>query len=256
MNRLRREIWLSQQGNKISVELKDNFHHFKLSLQHDDKTIRQVASESICTPWSTCSGAPQALNKLQGLALDSDKILVINQDQCLHLMDLVLLAKMHYFSDAKSTHFEIDILRGESKEDTFTAALTKNNVQLLSWSISTEHVLVDKQGLTIPRNYVGAISQEVFKQWATKNLETDIAEVAVLLDRAIMVSDSLFVNWSNKKSSAELKVPHFCFTHNEARASKAFMTPEGFLKSSELLEFEVKSSSCCQLIDKPTGEID
>src|SRR5262245_52433502 len=95
----RRRIRLASEANAVTAELEDDFHGFRLHLEHDGKHMTAVQAEGVRVPTNACSEAPGLLRSLIGVAIDGDRRRFRSEDDprhhCTHLHDLLWLAVSH-----------------------------------------------------------------------------------------------------------------------------------------------------------------
>src|SRR5262245_33822255 len=66
----RRRIHLVSTDNATVVaNLEDDFHRFRVTLEHDGSVVRSLRGEAIRYPWSACPGADALLKRFDGVAL-------------------------------------------------------------------------------------------------------------------------------------------------------------------------------------------
>jgi hypothetical protein len=176
----RRRIEL--QGTQTSVEgdLEDDFHRFGVRLEHDGRQVVRIAGVARRHPWATCPGALSPLERLAGMPLAAASSAVRRwtdpRAQCTHLLDLAGLAVAHAAAGRARRGYEVEIpdrVAGRSR-----ARLARDGAALLEFEI--EHGVI-----VYPEPFAGQASfGGGFGRWAEANLEPDLAEAAIVLQRA------------------------------------------------------------------------
>ncbi len=52
-----RRIRATSSPGLVNAELEDDFHHFRVRLQHDGEKIVEIEGDAVRYPWTTCPGA-------------------------------------------------------------------------------------------------------------------------------------------------------------------------------------------------------
>jgi hypothetical protein len=165
--------------------LEDDFHHFEVTLRHDDERVRTVDARSVRWPWSTCPGAAEPLRALDGMAL-STRCLAVGERtnprlNCTHMFDLAGLAvahaARHVAGGAASRQYDAEVPIGATEGEPTTVRLARDGELVLEWTLVG-------RGVAEPAPYTEAPWHGGFFRWAEATLETDDAEAAVVLRRA------------------------------------------------------------------------
>ncbi len=68
----RRIRLIKHSGTQVTAGVEDDFHAFKLTLEHDGHNIVRVVGEALRYPLDTCVGSLAMLSQLEGVALSPD----------------------------------------------------------------------------------------------------------------------------------------------------------------------------------------
>jgi hypothetical protein len=164
----------------VEADLEDDFHRFWVRLEHDDRQVVRISGTSGRYPWSTCPGALAPLERLAGMPLAAASSAVRRwtepRAQCTHLLDLAGLAVAHAAAGRVRRGYEVEI--PDRVEGRSHARLRRDSVALLEFEI--EH-----GAIVSPEPFAGQASfGGGFGRWAEANLEPDLAEAAIVLQRA------------------------------------------------------------------------
>ena len=115
-----RKIRLAADGCRITGDLVDDPHHFRVHLEHDGQRVTALQSEAIRYPWTPCPEAARPLQELVGIPL-SPRCTAVGEhsradSQCTHLFDLAGLAVAHAAAGRKLRLYHC-VVAGERGED-------------------------------------------------------------------------------------------------------------------------------------------
>src|ERR1051325_10121106 len=95
----RRRIRIPGSPRGVVSELEDDFHHFRVTVEHDGERVTAIAGEGVRFPWSTCPSAAAALQPIIGMLLSPRSTAVGEvtpaRANCTHMFDLAGLAVAH-----------------------------------------------------------------------------------------------------------------------------------------------------------------
>jgi Protein of unknown function (DUF2889) len=114
--------------------MEDDVHHFGVGLRHDGGVITDVQGSAWRTPWVVCPGAVAQLRSLQGAALADLREIprAERAEQCLHLLDLALLAADHVHEAGLQCLYRIEVDHDVSPP---AARMWRDGRELLQWGI-------------------------------------------------------------------------------------------------------------------------
>ncbi len=180
----RRRILLRGSPGAVVADLEDDFHRFRVHLEHDSETIRVLRGEATRYPWTTCSGAIAPLAHLAGAPLSPRPTALADhtdpRSHCTHLFDLAALAVAHAAAGRDRRVYDIAV--PDRIEKRTQPTLHRDGELLLSWSVDTHEILE-------PPPFSGMLMRgRQFLRWAEANLDTDLAEATLALRRACYIS--------------------------------------------------------------------
>ena len=173
------------RGGSVVAEMEDDFHHFRVDLEHDGTAVVAVSGTAIRYPWTTCPGATAELTALKGMPLSRSSTAVGSfaapRRNCTHLFDLAGLAVAHAASGRKQRVYDVEVpARAGGRTDPL---LLRDGELVLSWSV---------QGLEItgPAPFAGIPLRggRGFLSWAAEHLDEESMEAAVVLRRSVEIA--------------------------------------------------------------------
>jgi hypothetical protein len=180
----RRELSVALSDEGAVGELIDDFHHFRARVICREGAVLDVAIESIRRPWDTCIEAEALVKRLVGMQLGpslraAGRFTPIKQ-QCTHMFDATALTIARLGRQAGGVLYSIaipDRIGGRTR-----ATLERDGVTLLDWELSRDEIVG-------PAPFAGhRIRGSGLADWAESALDPDIAEAAMLLQRACLIS--------------------------------------------------------------------
>jgi hypothetical protein len=169
------------EAGVVISELEDDFHHFVVTLHHDDARVRAVTCESRRWPWSTCPDAAQGLRALVDMPLSrrftaagrwTDPRL-----NCTHQFDAACYAVTHAAWGRRLRVYDMEVPLRESAAGTTRARLWCDGELALEWSLTWE-------GIADPEPpFDAAPWRGGFMRWADATLPEADAENAIALRR-------------------------------------------------------------------------
>jgi hypothetical protein len=202
----------------IDAALEDDFHHFAVTLRHDDARVVEVAGRPVRWPWSSCADAVVPLRQLEGMALSRRCTAVaMSADpraNCTHLFDLAGLAVAHAARGMGRRQYDAEIPRpvgGRSR-----ARLWRDGALLLDWQL-VEGAVVDAPPYSDVRWNGG------FMRWADSTLDPDVAEAAIVLRRACTIGSGRGMDLDVFDGAGDLEhlMSGVCFTMQPERIHAA-----------------------------------
>ncbi len=180
----RRCIRLRAQGSRVEGDLEDDFHRFGVRLDHDGRQVVRIQGAAGRYPWSACPGAVAPLQRLVGMRLatacSAARAWTDPRAQCTHLFDLAGLAIAHAAAGRRERRYEIEI--PDRVDGRCHARLRRDGEALLDWEI-------ERGSVVAPEPFAGRPSfGGGFARWAEATLAPDLAEAAVVLQRACGIS--------------------------------------------------------------------
>jgi hypothetical protein len=211
----RRAVRLTVEPGVASAAMEDDVHHFRVWVRHEAGVIRAVEAEAPRAPWATCPGAMAQLKALEGRSLEAVRRLPGSErsQQCLHLLDLALLAASRA-EDAPFTR----LYRVEAEFDGVRQAvrLWADGREALAWEV--------EGGVIFGSRFDGATLARLTDH--LKTLSPDDAEAALVLRRGSMISMARTVDLDAVESQLALRdsnggpVGATCFATQPQRLSE------------------------------------
>ena len=218
--RRRLAVWNEEaaQGELTISELIDDFHHFRARIHHDAGVIIGISGEAPRYPWTTCTGAFRALDDLIGKPLErsyrgASRHTVLNT-HCSHLFDAACLAISRAARGAGPVVYEIAV--PDRIDQRTRPTLDRDGVRLFEWEL-------DEFTILSPPPFAGVSSYGGFGDWAESTLEPDLAEAAILMQRACVISGGRLYDIDRQKSAdvVEPKPMGKCHTYTPGRVHTA-----------------------------------
>ena len=164
--------------------LEDDFHHFEVTLRHDDANVTGISMHAARWPWATCPDAGRNLQPLVGMEL-SDRCTAVAavtnpKWNCTHQFDLAGLCVTHATRSVRTRQYDVEIpapLDGE-----LVPRLWVNGELTLEFhlAVGTERT----RDLVSPEPFTDAPWRGGFMKWAEANLAAEEAEAAIVLRRS------------------------------------------------------------------------
>jgi hypothetical protein len=216
--RLRRLIDVATSApNQVTAWVEDDFHHFGLTLTHQDGAVVDIAGTAARSPWSTCPGAVPALRQLIGKPLvsrTSDVGTLIDMRQhCTHLFDLAGLALSHAANGRLPARYEAIVPDPEPAGDATRhgIVLSLNGQIVMQWSL--------RHGVIVaPAQHAGQALDRGFRAW-TETLPAEEADHAFILRRAVMVAGGRMFDLDRFARAEETGMPSVCHTYQPGVAA-------------------------------------
>lgn len=190
-NVFRRRITVrSLERGRVRCELHDDYHHFIVTITHDDTQVVDLEVESLRWPWTTCPSASVPLRSLIGAPI-SDRFTSASSFanaslNCTHQFDCAAYAITHAHGRVHGTRDRVrryDVEIGASM-----ATATHGPGRNRFWSDGTLklewRVLIGTGPVELAPPFNEAPWKGGFMRWADAMLEPDAAEHAITLRRA------------------------------------------------------------------------
>lgn len=230
--RRRVEIVSTFQGpcGEVRAALEDDFHHFRVSLRHEDGVLREIDGQALRFPYSACPQAIEPLRELIGMRLSPIAHSVTRQTdaqhQCTHLLDLAGLAVAAGLRPAQTRRYDIQVpLRIDGRT---RPVLRLNDEPLLEWWVNGPII----EG---PEPFSGINIREGMARWALATLTPELAEAALLLRRCTMISIG---KTHNLDSQVHASSTDRCYSQQAIRA------PEALRMKGSTWDFETGDGLC------------
>lgn len=221
--------------SRVVGELEDDFHHFAITVDHDDTAVTAVSAEGIRHPWDLCAEADQPIQAVIGTELRDDPAVLGHLDaraNCTHLFDLAGLVVAHTARPDTRRCFDAEVT--DPDEDGNRAAhLWVDGTTTLEWQLHQREVIGPEQWQGIPL-------WNGFMRWALTELDSATAEAAIVLRRVIDISRGRMQDLDDYRSNAELAgfmtgICHAFTPENRERGVRLTGSARDFTDRPELL---------------------
>jgi hypothetical protein len=214
-----RRIRLVGTDGRVVGDLEDDFHHFRVTIDHDGARVTGILGEGVRFPWTTCPLAAEALAPITGMALSGRSTAVGDvtaaRDNCTHMFDLAGLAVAQATRGPVTRQYDIFVPDGFPPAG--PATLARDGEPVLAWTVDAERILG-------PPPYDGIQLRSGFLAWAEATLDIDTAEAAIALRRALHIAHGRIKDLDVHETGAELLsfMTGSCYTFTPGRAEVAF----------------------------------
>jgi hypothetical protein len=215
----RRRIRLAAEGLRVHGSLVDDFHDLSVRMTHDGVRVLKVEGTAHRLPWATCPGAAERLALLEGMPLTrSLRSIARHTDpraQCTHFFDLASLAASFAASGRASRLYEVAVPDREGLRT--QASLSLDGSPLLSWQL--EGARIEDAPPFAGRSLAGG----GFLEWVEAALDPDLAEAALVLRRATVISYGRRFDFDHAPDARTFQnqAGGACFTFHPERVSQA-----------------------------------
>lgn len=211
---LNRVVRTALGAGAVRAVVEDDFHHFRLTLRHDDRWVTAIEPETLRSPFSLCAAAGGRLDEIIGVALTPLAADVFRHTeprlQCTHQFDLAALAiaaAARGIGRCYRVHVP-DLTAGRTH-----AVVSRDGELVMAWD-------VEAYAIAAPARFSGIGLGAGFTDWVMRNLDADAAEAALVLRRGVFIS-------RGRTMRAELDArPHAqasggCWVQQPERAARA-----------------------------------
>jgi hypothetical protein len=172
----------AEEPGLVTSELEDDFHHFVVTLRHDEHRVESVECTSIRWPWATCPGAAENLRKLTGMPL-SRRFTAAGRwtdpkQNCTHQFDTACYAITHAASGGDERVYDVEVPARDPATGASHTRLWVDGALRLEWDVQWSGIV----GAREP--FDAAPWKGGFMRWADSTLPEDAAERAIVLRRA------------------------------------------------------------------------
>ena len=211
----RRRIALSaryeRNRGELRVALEDDFHHFRLAIEHRDERISNIQGQSLRIPYSLCPAAANQLCALVHTPLSAASVMAGTDPhaQCTHLMDLAALSAGAAARRVDQRRYDVEIPSRVAGHT--TARVSIDGTLTLSWKIQHLTILAPEP---FAQHGVGT----GFAHWALASLPDELATAALVLRRCVIIS---LGRSRNLDAVAHARPTGHCYVQQRERAPTA-----------------------------------
>lgn len=242
----RRRVIVRLEGAHAGGELEDDFHHFRVELDHDGSAVTAVDGSGVRAPWTMCLTAGEPIQALVGTLLRTGPLALAALDarkNCTHMFDLAGLIVTHTargIDGDRIYDMAVDDPHPETAER--HAQLWRDGELLLDWHLRDRTVLG-------PSDWIDAPLWTRFIPWAAEHLDAEIGEAAVALRRACDIARGREADLDKMDSAAPLidvmnEICHSFQPQNAPLAIRSKGSGRDFTDRPELLlaDFDARRS--------------
>jgi hypothetical protein len=227
----RRAFLLVAGQGRVVADMEDDFHRFRVVLEHGGERVVRVGAQTIRHPWTECAGAAAKLRGLEGMPLSRRQSAAGRHADprvnCTHLFDVATLAVAHAAAGRARRRYDIEV--PDRREGRTQARLARDGAPLLAWDVAGATIVA-------PEPYAGLDLRGVgFLLWTEKRLDPEAAEAALLLRRACLISLGRLrdLDAARDASAYASLAPGSCHTFTPGVAERALRIRGATLEFSE-----------------------
>ena len=235
-NICRRAVRLTNVDGATIGELEDSVHAIRCRVEHDGERITAIDADFVRQPMTTCGGAMDQLKSLVGTPL-STPLSEFYADgrarmHCTHGYDLVWWTIAHANRDETVRRYDCatpDHPPGREVE----VSLRVNGAPMLNWRVLDDIILG-------PEPFAGRHAMKGFVGWAVANLDGDMLEAALVLNKGYFTSQShLYLQKPGPMGEVAQRFAGTCWTYMSPRLEQTGQTlsRRHFPEGEGLLEF-------------------
>ena len=236
----RRRIGVHVEDARVTVELEDGNHGFRLRLHHDADAVTADEADPIRHPFGTCAEAVRPLAQFVGARLaEGTRPLRERLDagaHCTHLYDMAMLALAH--AGRGPRRFQYDMAVDDETDAPARAEVRRDGALVHAWLVRARHVVA-------PAPFAGKPMMRGFHAWAQQVFAGEALEAAGALQRAYFVAQSRRFDYDPPEAnpgSADGMPQGSCYSYNRGvveRALRSRGTVRDFTHAPErLLRFD------------------
>ncbi len=218
------------QGEARAV-LEDDFHHFRVTLRHQDGCILSVEGGAPRHPYTACASAIGELPLLVGMPLDAVANAVTRATdatgQCTHLLDLAGLAMAAAVRGPGRRQYDLEV--PDRIDGRTQARLIRDGESVLAWDIEGDRIVA-------PSDWAEVSLHAGFARRALASASTDEAEGAIVLRRGAVISIG---RSKNLDLQVHARATGLCFAQQPFRATLAMRVV------GSTLDFSTRQMALC-----------
>lgn len=209
--------WLTDSAGEARVAIEDDHHHFRIFVFSLDGAVSEVGSQSIRTPTLMCPSAGPRLNEVVGMPLEKSCLATLvrtdPRQQCTHLIEMAGLGAAALARGVSRRVYEAEV--ADPVNGLRDATLRRDGKPVLHWQMG------DAMTIMAPERFAGRSIVKGFMA-LVRDLETDEAEAAMLLRRAVYTSAARNVDLDAITHEDRVVVPGACWAWQPERADRAY----------------------------------
>jgi hypothetical protein len=180
----RRRFLLRSRESAVTADMEDDFHRFRVVLEHDGECVRDMRGEARRYPWTECPGATEPLRALIGMPLSSNPRACARHTDprlnCTHLFDVASLALTHAAAGREQRQYDLAVT--DAVEARSSATLRRDGRLLFDWRMHRGRVIEPETFADVDLRGRG------FQDWAESEHDPETAEAILMLRRACFIA--------------------------------------------------------------------
>jgi hypothetical protein len=217
--RRRLRMTVVDEAGSVEAGLADDYHHFRVRVEHDGAVVTLVQAEARRWPWTTCPDAAGPLHALEGMEL-SPRCLAVGKvadpkQNCTHMFDLAGLTIAHAARGGPvgtTRQYDIEIPAEVRRGEPAPVTCARDGELLHEWQMDTWK-------LVAPEPFASAPWRGGFFRWADETFDADGAEAAIVLRRAcdIGLGRGMDLDAVDRADEMREQMAGVCFTMQPAQ---------------------------------------
>lgn len=179
---LNRVVRTAVAANRARAVVEDDFHHFRVRIEHDGARVVAIGAQALRYPYSLCPAAGGELQNLVGAALTTWASDVFRYTeprlQCTHQFDLAALA-LAAAARGQGRTYRAQVF--DAVDGLMKAWVSRDGAPVHEWS-------VEGYAISTPSRFGGLGLGQGFTSWVAANLDEGDAEAALVLRRSVFIS--------------------------------------------------------------------
>ncbi len=217
--RFRRAIRLTGSTGRVTGELEDDCHGFRVNLRHDGVRVTEISGQALRIPMTTCSGASEPLKALTGIPIDTDASAIVSQvdprANCTHMYDLAVLAIAHANRGTCVRRYDVTV---EDDCGDGSELIVRRDGDVI------HHWLAKDYAIAEPAEFAGNPLMQGFAAWATKHYSGEEREAAFVGQKGFFVSRAREYDMNDLSGHEARDVPHqkgACYSYSAPQVDVA-----------------------------------
>jgi len=180
---MNRVIRLAARAGEVRATVEDDFHHFRVVVQHDGHRVLNAFTDARRSPYTLCPAAGGRLSALVGQSLTTDLTALTREvdarQQCTHQFDLACLSIAMAARGVGRRRYHAVV--HDSHDSRTQATLDRDDERVLAWEM-------DGDTIVSPPPFSGRTIGTGFTSFVSHELADEEAEAALVLRRAVFIT--------------------------------------------------------------------
>lgn len=219
----RRRIRLAAENGAVIGELEDTNHGFRVRLSHDGERVTAIDGDALRVPYNTCPESLRNLQRLAGVALDTDtsRLYAIADplSNCTHWLDLTVLAIGQAARGSALRQYDVEVT--DAVDGVSEARVWCDDELVHDWRASDFT-------LRAPTLLAGKTLFQGFAAWAREAFAGDEQEAAFVLQKGFFVAQArrFDIDAAAGRFAAEFGRGPVCYSYSADNADRARRLPD------------------------------